>query len=127
MSRFYDALREASRTQPVTSPDHEWESGADQADDAAPSSSLFGDFGITEPAVPSDFATELEPAEGAAGQEPPASALHFVPADLLNLLPVDGLTAVNGSVGTKAEVIFDERARLLPHTADSVVLEHYRR
>jgi capsular exopolysaccharide synthesis family protein len=59
--------------------------------------------------------------------ESPEPPLNFMPADLLNLLPSDGLAPVNGSVGTKAEVVFDERARLLPHAADSVVLEYYRR
>jgi capsular exopolysaccharide synthesis family protein len=126
MSRFYDALREASRSHPVTSPDHEWESAAEPAD-TPPAKSLFGDFGVNEPAVPMDFAPQLEPADPVRGQEVPEPALNFVPADLLNLLPTDGLAPVNGSVGTKAGLVFDERARLLPHAADSVVLEYYRR
>jgi capsular exopolysaccharide synthesis family protein len=125
MSRFYDALREVSRTQAVTSPEQEWEAALDPVDEAPPPNSIFSDFGLTDPAVPIDFAPKLDPAEAAAT----APAMNFTPADLLNLgmLPQDGLAPVNGSVGTKAEVVFDERARLLPHAANSVVLEYYRR
>jgi protein-tyrosine kinase len=112
MSRFYDALREASRSHPVPSPDPEWDAPKYPADDTPSLNPIFDGL-AAEAAAP--------------GHEPLEPPLNFIPADLLNLLPSDELTPASGSVGTEAEVVFDERARLLPHAADSVILEYYRR
>ena len=100
MSRFYDALKEASR---LRSP----EGNRD---------------GMLRQAVPGDLA---------GGRNHPEDGDGAPPTEPLSL-PVPGAEAVlwpgvsrHGSV--PVHTTLDRKARVIPHIADSVVVEHYRR
>lgn len=109
MSRFYDALREANRSHQnpeEASADAEW--------------MALGMNAIQPPAATGD-------AEGSGSAPPPAApAGGGWAAAAQEVLQSFGLTR-NAVVGTSATVTMDQRARLLPHAVDSLVVEHYRR
>jgi len=93
MSRFYKALKEASRMQE--------DSGAD---------SLAASLAVSESPV-------LESLEGTAPEAPPVSS------------PVQSTlrSAAAALLGNSAKIVLDQKARLIPHAVDRVVIEHYRR
>lgn len=113
MSRFYDALKEANRSR--QNPE--------------------GDPGDAEWAVLGMNAIEVPPVtESQNGSHVAAPALQHTAerADgLWNSTAEEVLNSFappkNGSVGTSAKVTLDQKARLIPHAVDPVVMEHYRR
>jgi capsular exopolysaccharide synthesis family protein len=111
MSRFYDALKEARRSHPK--PDGN--SGEDE-----------WDFGTSGAAVPVLQPETNESSPEREIPEPPLDSLHD---DLLNLaaIPRKVGASSNDAPRAKVEIAFDPKARLLPHAADPVVVEHYRR
>ncbi len=110
MSRFYDLLRQASRSSqnvPWMMPETE-ESGA------------VGEAGLDNPETL--FAPDVS-----AANEPDASPVQEEPVvslaeELLQSEPV----LQNGAIGTSVPVNMDNKARLIPYTADRSVVEQYR-
>jgi capsular exopolysaccharide synthesis family protein len=141
MSRFYDALREASRSQsrsqPGEPPEHEWEAIGNTTEeplspdvDFKSPSTVFKGSHETEPTSQKrDLTPEVDLAPAASVAEASNSRSEVTPEELLTyaLHSHRGPTARSEVVGTRAEVDFDQRARLIPHAVNSVVLEHYRR
>jgi capsular exopolysaccharide synthesis family protein len=133
MSRFYDALKEANRSRqnPEGDPgDAEWAELGMNAIEVPPVPSSHEMNNAAPPAPP---VAHTSPAVAHAAQAA-APAVAHAPG------PFDGLWSSaaeevlnsfapqkNGTVGTAAKVALDQKARLLPHAVDSVVLEHYRR
>ena len=128
MSRFYDALREASRSQPVTPPAHEEQAAGIVTDDAPSPASLFNHPALAEVVSPLAFEPEIKPAEAPVVQQILDEPEPEVTPDELLKLALQGDSApANGVLGIKAQLHLDAGARLLPHAADSVVVEYYRR
>ena len=124
MSRFYDALREASRN--PAAPAEEWVPEPNPVEPPAPPAAIFERPGATEPA-PQAAPEPVRPRKVAA-MPAPAPEPIVTAEDLLDLtFRPDRPAAAGESMGTKAPIVFDEQARLLPHSNDSIVLEHYRR
>jgi len=100
MSRFYNALKEASRWQP--SKENGWD-------------------GLKPPVEPTPEA------QAAAAQAEMPAAMSL--ADELEALNASAApTPVKkGFFGSRADVILDQTARLIPHAVDPTVVEHYRK
>src|SRR5690242_7236562 len=101
MSRFYNALKEASRFQPLETPEVETRDS---------------------PVAPPDLNPQPEgksasPADRAEAQD------KFSLGDEQNRVA----TAAPAFFGCHADVILDQTARLIPHAVDQAVVEHYRR
>jgi len=127
MSRFYDALREASRNPAATPPPDEWAPEPNPVEPATPPAALFDLPGITG-AAPQVAPEAASPRN--TGTIPTAAPEPSVtPEDLLDLAfqRPNRPTAAQEVVGEKTTIVLDERARLLPHSNDAIVLEHYRR
>ena len=115
MSRFYDALREAGRHTP---PERVEDTAGGAVENVLSELPVSTDAPI-ETAAPESQIT-------APNIDPPSS---FVPNDLLDFagFPADDPPRINGTIGTKTDIRFDQRTCLLPHVTNSVVLEYYRR
>jgi len=105
MSRFYNALKEASRLQPQG--DKTWD-------------------GLTPPATPPVPAPEALKAGSPAVPQVEAAALSLE-SEVTQPKPQATPAAQNGFFGSHAEMILDQTARLLPHAVDAAVVEHYRK
>jgi capsular exopolysaccharide synthesis family protein len=109
MSRFYRALKEASRTEPELAEKAgvgEWESCKPLGDGA--------------PVLDRADAMEV-----IAPVDAPAGAAHTGSGERVQVLPVAG--SRSGSLGIPARVVLDQAARLIPHAVDVTVVEYYRR
>lgn len=110
MSRFYDALREASRSgQPLAGNASEPEWNATEIE------------GIELPPIP-DIAPVVDgnAAAPAALDEP-----WITPA--IEELSSFAAAPQHGTLGTETPVSLDQKARLIPNVVNPVVVEHYRR
>jgi len=133
MSRFYDALREASRPPAGKPQEDSWEAKSGSTENAPPLPPVFEVPRMPESVPP--IAITPEPSGNAAAAvkvapQPRQADTSITPEDLLNLAfrqPAAGATAKSELWGSKAGIKFDAEARLLPHSTESVVLEHYRR
>lgn len=105
MSRFYNALREASRLQPAGGKG--WEE-------------------LTPPATVPPPAAEAAAAEAPTATRVEASGVLSLEDEINNLHPL-AHAAKDGFFGSHADVILDQTARLIPHAVDAAVVEHYRR
>ena len=111
MSRFYDALREASRSgQPLTGNASEPEWNAVELD------------GIELPPLPEISPVIDEPVAAAAPalDEPWASPVVEEFSSFTE-------APQRGPLGTEMHVALDQKARLIPNVVNPVVVEHYRR
>lgn len=109
MSRFYRALKEASRTGPELAEKagvEEWERGKPGRDGAP---------------IP-DYAEAMETI---ASAEAPAGETHAGFEGPAPVLPAAG--SRSGSLGIPARMVLDQAARLIPHAVDVTVVEYYRR
>lgn len=111
MSRFIDILKEASRNDPQAAKvDGGWDAFPDAtavaADPPAAKESVADSVGGTTP-------------NGSSGAAQAEEALK----DLLDSFDVPQIT----SLGVTTQIHLDQKARLITHSPDSVVLEHYRR
>ena len=127
MSRFYDALREASRNPAVPPPAEEWVPEPNQAEPTSEPAALFDRLSATGPA-PQVAPEPLRQRNTAAMPDAPPQP-NATPEDLLDLAfqRPDRPAVTQEAPGNKTAIIFAEQARLLPHSNDSIVLEHYRR
>ena len=126
MSRFYDALREASRN-PAAPPPDEWVLEPDPVEPVAPPVAFFDLPGVTEPA-PQAAQEAVRPRNNVAAMPAAAPEPSVTPEDLLDFaFDRPDRPAAGEALGVKTPIVFDEQTRLLPHSQDSVVLEHYRR
>jgi protein-tyrosine kinase len=110
MSRFYDTLKEASRGH------------AGRSDASAVPIALNGSGDVEEVVQP-----VRSPADTAEATRRPAVALaaHVFHSDPLSNEPTaTGVVLIPESI---PKIVFDPAARLIPHSADSVIVEHYRR
>jgi capsular exopolysaccharide synthesis family protein len=103
MSRFYDVLKEASRLQPPNG------NGENPRQEIIPAEVIVG----------TDFVENTAP----------TPELHTESAPIPIRTAGEGLwpEAPRKSTGVAVHASLDRRARLIPHSADSVVVEHYRR
>ena len=109
MSRFYDALKEASRSQSNANGNPLGGGGALVSDVSEPLHEAIASAPVTPPV--------LTP-------EPVLTETPALPHDEL----VDLATQPrNGSFPPKIRIVFDPKARLMMNAADSVVAEYYRR
>src|SRR5689334_3726353 len=124
MSRFYEALREASRRPPAP-PADECVPERDPAEHAAPVAALFDRLSEAEPAPQ----PAPEAPQKTAAAVPPVREALIDPEDLLDLAfkGPNRQTATQEAVGNRTSIVFHPKARLLPQSNDSMVLEHYRR
>lgn len=99
MSRFYEALKQASRSLHTERENAE----PDQFDFSAILRGAEAP-GIAEPALPGDEIPET-PAEQ---------------------LVQSGAFPLNGSLGVTTEAVFDKKARVIPNAVELMVVEHYR-
>jgi len=109
MSRFYRALKEASRNSPELAEKAgvgDWESGKPGGDGA--------------PVLDYAEARELIAAVDAS-----AGAARTGSAERAQVLPAAG--SRSGLLGIPARVVLDQAARLIPHAVDVTVVEYYRR
>jgi capsular exopolysaccharide synthesis family protein len=107
MSRFYQVLKEASRDRQNTSGEAaEGDWGASGITDIE--LPVLNDIGVSEAAAPAAVLADQPRAAS------PEEVLHSV------------IRPRNGSIGTQAKVVLDQKARLIPHAVDPVVVEHYR-
>jgi capsular exopolysaccharide synthesis family protein len=120
MSRFYDVLKEANRSRETP-----------EADPRAAEWAMLGMNAIEAPPVPE---SEERPATAAMPPEPPAAAAgaawNSAAEEVLDsFAPSKDSFAPpkNGPIVTSAKITLDQKARLIPHAVDAVVLEHYRR
>lgn len=111
MSRFYDALKEASRS-PSKANGNPVEGAGGVVSDG---NELLNRAITSAPVTPPALTPESEPERS----ETPA-----LPHDELVELAARPET---GSVAPKIRIVFDPRARLITNAADSVVSEHYKR
>src|SRR5262244_228021 len=110
MSRFYNALREASRWQ--TSKESGWDGLKPPAEPAS-----------AEPATVAAAAAATAPV--ATEVESPAMELA---EELQAFVPHEPQQAPSrGFFGRLADVTMDKKARLIPHAVDPGVVEHYRK
>jgi capsular exopolysaccharide synthesis family protein len=127
MSRFYYALKEASRSRQNTNAEGELEplelNGIDASPmDASPMNEVPMDT------APVDAAPVLNtPAPKHAVETPglPAEEAWMFASDQQLLDSVAGLQ--HGPLGTATKASLDLKARLIPHAVDAEVVEHYRR
>src|ERR1044072_2791701 len=111
MSRFYDALREANRSRPNS-----------EADPGDAEWAVLGNA-IEVPPAPNGH---CRPDEASSAVEQPSISdgpWNSAAEEVLNSFAPPR----NGSAATAAKVVLDQKARLIPHAVDPVVLEHYRR
>jgi capsular exopolysaccharide synthesis family protein len=117
MSRFYDALREVSRSQPVQPP---------QPTEDAPPDPVYLDFDKGKPAPPIPFTPKPETVKAPTAPvfQP---EMDVTPEELLDraFQPENG-SGSRSAPGTNARIALDQRARLLPN-ATGAIGEHYRR
>jgi protein-tyrosine kinase len=106
MSRFYNALREASQLRPP----------ADKGDD-----------GLTPPDPPPVPTPEAVQAEAPSATKVEASGILSLEDEINQLHPLTPAAAKEGGFGSHADVILDQTARLIPHAVDGTVVEYYRR
>ena len=109
MSRFYQALREASRSR--------------QNDAKNPGEAAWAALGGSAHDVPPVEPVSPEPAVTAA----PLRDETWIPSREMEdaqsaIVPDSGFFG-----GTTAKVALDQKARLIPHAVDGVIVEHYRR
>src|SRR5215470_9262091 len=105
MSRFYNALKEASRSQPPG--ETVWEGLKPRETPPAPQAEM-----ILETAPP---AARMEPESPLLSLEEEFHELNSAPA------------SHSGFFGSHADVSLDQSARLIPHAVDRAVVEHYRK
>src|SRR5437879_1685729 len=106
MSRFYQALKEASRYHQNTNGDaggknHDGLDGIDLL-------SVVNELEVRK-------ATAL--VTGLADESLVVSRGEEIPL---------AVSSQNGTFGTAAKVVLDQKARLIPHAVDPVIVEHYR-
>jgi len=114
MSRFFEALKQASLSQNVKR--------ENAASDSAESNSMDISALLNEPeaseAAPRPVQADLSEAEAASATEPNRSSVEqFLPS--LE-------TPQNGSIGLSIQTVLDRRTRLIPNSADPAILEPYR-
>lgn len=132
MSRFYRALKEASRLRP---PAEGSETKVDWSSMLAPSTEEI-------PLVPNPPAAsaseppllllpELDELDGKLQIDDSApSPLNLVHQELMDQVmgvAAPGAPPADQVFGTHTEIVIDQGARLIPHAIDPVVVEHYRR
>jgi capsular exopolysaccharide synthesis family protein len=120
MSRFYDALRQASRFHragnSASTEAHPWES-----------------FGIDPVVVapverPAGTAAEMMEAVAAAAGVAAPAAERRDPWRIMTEPKTGRRVASNGNgIGTDTDIDIERKARVIPNIADHVVVEHYRR
>jgi len=130
MSRFYDALKEATRSQAMPNAKPE----GDKPDDPVAAGNTFG---IEMPAVQVPEAMNEPPLREIPDAKPdlvPLELLEEAPAkangsEPLPSAPQDLLTELMSDVvpKVKAQIRFSPNARLIPQAANPAVVEHYRR
>src|SRR5690348_3604892 len=101
MSRFYDALKEASRLRPAT--------------------------GNGEAVHRDILAGNLEEVLHVAGEAEPDTAIKPAPTPIREVESELWPDSPPRDSSVSVHATLDRRARLLPHITDSIVLEHYRR
>lgn len=119
MSRFYDVLRQASRSL-HTPPEQSNDLQAEVADMLAT---------VNEPGASQVAPSQVSPAEKESRATGPLLGTEdWVVEDVSR--PTEEAPAApiprNGSFGTSTNTRLDHKARLLPHAADSMIVEHYR-
>ena len=107
MSRFYHALREASRQNAEGNPGDAGWAAVGINNGRAPTPA---DANLSEPPV-----TAMPPRE-----EPPILSEGHEDAQA-------PIPPTNGSLGTTAKMALDQKARVIPNMVDPVIVEHYRR
>src|SRR5690242_15300794 len=111
MGRFYDALKEANRSR--------------QNPEGDPGAAEWAELGmnaIAVPPVPSDHPRDSIPLPAEKHPTSPADGLwNSAAEEVLNSFSPPR----NGPVARAATVALDQKARLIPHAIDPVVLEHY--
>jgi protein-tyrosine kinase len=118
MSRFFDALKEASRSR---SKPNESE-GGENWEALVPGGSELLNEAIASAATAAAPALAPEP-ERSAPPAIPQEALF----DLLGAQPQYGAQPENRPLAPKVQITLDPKARLITNTGDSVVTEYYRR
>lgn len=103
MSRFYEALKQASRSLQV------------------------GQEGV-EPEVPELSAVLAEPGESSAANTPavvglPGEEVLRAPAEHT---PSPPIASQNGSLGILTEAVLNKKARVIPNSVEPMLVEHYR-
>jgi capsular exopolysaccharide synthesis family protein len=130
MSRFYDALREASRNPAVPPPADEWVPEPNQAEPASEPAALFDRLSATPaPQAAPEPIRQRNTAAMPTAVPTPVPEPSVTPEDLLDLAfqRPNRPATTEETPGNKTPIVFDAQARLLPHSNDSIVLEHYRR
>ena len=106
MSRFYKALKEASRLQPDSNPIP----FAAETSVSGGNASAFVEAGVADPAP---VLENLElPGRLSSQLKSTSEALK---------------TAAAALFGSRTDIVLDQKARLIPHAIDGIVVEHYRR
>jgi capsular exopolysaccharide synthesis family protein len=109
MSRFYDVLKEANRSRETP-----------ESDPGAAEWAMLGMNAIEAPPVPE---SEERPEPPGHPATPTGAAWNSAADEVLDSFA----HLKNGPIVTSTKVTLDQKARLIPHAVDAVVLEHYRR
>lgn len=128
MSRFYEALKEASRSRssdhalPENGNGHAFTSNGDDVP-------AFDDDEKDRSPIPGSAAERVRAVNGAvpAQKQAGVSSRLSAPLALTETIPGGERAAHDGSFGTRTQLMCDHRARLIPFASDSIVVEYYRR
>lgn len=119
MSRLYDALKEASRFrqgQDGESREGLWEAWGIKSADIAP----------LQP-MPTSQTPDPDPLDGLADEMATAGVLDALAPPVTEAAPPTGQPEATSTEVASAAVSLDKNARLIPHTADPTIVEHYRK
>ena len=119
MSRFYDVLRQASRS--LHGPGEQANDLPAEVADLLAAVSESGASPVVA-AQASPVEEESRTTDPLLGAEDWAEGDVSPPTEKTPAAPIPR----NGSLGTSTDTRLDHKARLLPHTADSMIAEHYR-
>jgi capsular exopolysaccharide synthesis family protein len=116
MSRFYNALREASRWQPSKESGWDGLTPPSETESAAAPSSPEATAAPAATAAATATATQVE-----------APPIHVFEEEFQAFSTPPETAPRRGFFGRQADVNLDQKARLIPHAVDPGVVEHYRK
>src|SRR5215472_12187016 len=105
MSRFYDVLKEANRSRETP-----------EADPGAAEWAMLGMNAIEVPPAPG---SEERPEIAVMPPDDTAGTWNSAAGEVLDSF----VPSTNGPIVTSAKITLDQKARLIPHAVDAVVLE----
>lgn len=125
MSRLFDALQEAARFRTVNNPNPP--PGTVPEADSTPPKTVWSELGISltpDPGIAENGRSAVSSAEASTSvatarevSEVASPKLDVIDREVSRRIPL---------TGTPAKLLLDKNARLIPHTADTIVLERYR-